>query len=371
MTEQTRSKLQKAYSCIKNNQPECARTILSRYMENSTRPHPFGILLYGSLLMEQNQLQEAAQILERGYADFPQCRQIVHNLAVVRYEQKEFTKAGELFLKSCLLTKKPAHNTRYQAATCFFQAKKYAQAYDVTKPLLGLKTVKPDWVRLAAHSLILLKRWPEAERTLIHFLRRSPTEHAYWKLLANIRMQRKHYKKAAAALEIAYRIAQPTALERRTLSQLYLYINAPLLAAHALEGSFTHTPSPKVCDQLAQAYLTAGRTKQALDMLDKAMALEKTPERSLIKGRILYAKRRYPEAIAALRQAVQLNDKTGLANYLLGMIFWEQKQWDEARHWFQSAEKFKHHARHATRAINAINAMEESSRQSNLPFDAS
>ncbi len=366
MTAQTRQRLTKAHVCLKKGKPECARRILNRYMETSSRPHPYGVVLYGSLLLELKELDNAARVFERGYKDYPQCREIVHNLAVVRYEQERFLEAGELFLKSSDLAPKPAPGVRYQGAVCFYQAERYKQSYEAVSPLLRLERPKKDWGRLAVHCLIQLKDWPRAEATLIRFLRISPTEQDYWKLLANVRIERKHYKRAAAALEIAYRIQSPTQEERRSLAQLYQYVNAPLLAAHALRDDFKGTPPPTVCDQLSLAYLMAGRTDQALKMLTLGIQQESTAKRWLTKGKILYVKRRYSEADTALKQAVHLKEKTGLAHYLLGMSLWEQQKWKEARQWFVRTGQFKRYAKRADRAIQSIDGMVESERQSRL-----
>ena len=366
MTEQTQRKLTKAHTCINKGNSQCAQRILSRYIENSTRPHPYGIVLYGTLLLEQKNLPLAAEILEKGYENYPQCREIVHNFAVARYEQERFEEAGKLFLESYELSKEPKPAVRYQASACFYQAEKYKQAYAAIRPLLDTTTVKTNWVKLAAHSLIQLKDWPRAEKVLIRFLKASPTEYAYWQLLANVRVERKHYKRAAAALEIAYRITPPNETQRRNLSQLYLYIDAPLLSAHALEDSFTGTPSPKVCDQLARAYLSAGRTRQALGMLKLAIRQDNTAERWLTKGKILYSKRRYPEAAAALKQSVKLKEKTGLAHFLMGMSLWETQHWEKARISFAQAATHKRYAKKANRAIKSIDNMVDSERQSRL-----
>ncbi|WP_147818909.1 tetratricopeptide repeat protein [Salidesulfovibrio onnuriiensis] len=366
MTEQTRLRLSKAHKCIKMDKPECARQILSRYMETASRPHPYGVVLYGSLLLEQHELAEAASVFERGYENYPKCREIVHNLAVVRYEQERYSEAGEMFLKSCALAERPTPEIRYQGAVCFYQAELYKQAHEAVSPLLNLKQVKKNWVRLAAHCLIQLKDWPRAEKTLVRFLKVSPAEHEYWKLLANVRIERKQYTRAAAALEIAYRIKPPSEEERRSLSQLYLYVDAPLLAAHALKDDFKGTPPPKVCDQLARAYLTAGRIEPALGMIDLAIQQENTAERWLTKGKILYGKRRYAEAEGALKQAVKLKEKSGLAHFLMGMSLWEQQNWQESRDWFKRTGQFKRYAKRADRAIKSIDSMIESERQSRL-----
>ncbi|WP_319542087.1 tetratricopeptide repeat protein [uncultured Pseudodesulfovibrio sp.] len=366
MTEQTQRQLSKAHACIKKGKPDCARKILSQYMKHATHPHPYGVVLYGSLLLEQNELSQATQIFEKGYKDYPQCREIVHNLAVVRYEQERFKEAGNLFLESCNLSEKPIPTIRYQASACYYQATAYELAYDAVRPLLELEKVEPNWVKLAAHSLIQRKQWTQAEKVLVRFLRLSPTEHTYWKLLANVRIEHKKYKRAAAALEIAYRIQPPTEEERRNLSQLYLYIEAPLLSAHALEDSFTSTPSAIVCDQLARAYLSAGRTEQALSMLNLAIHQDSTSARWLTKGIILYGKRHYPEAVTALQQSADLNEKTGLAHFLIGMSLWEIQQWKAAKNSFEIATRYERYAKKAKKAIKSIDSMVDNERQSRL-----
>lgn len=366
MTEQTRQRLMKAHACMQKGKIDCARNILSRYVDNSRRPHPYSVILYGNLLLQQNELPEAARVFEQGYDNYPQCRQIVHNLAVIRYDQERFQEAGELFLKSSELSAKKIPDTRYQAAVCFYQADAYRRAYETVRPLLALQQVKKDWGQLAVHCLIHRKDWPRAEATLIRFLRKVPAEHEYWKLLANVRIERKHYKRAASALEIAYRIKTPSEQERRNLSQLYLYVNAPLMAAHALEDSFKSTPPPKVCDQLTQAYLTAGRTESALEMLDLAIQQKNTAKRWLTKGQILYGKRRYEDAEKALKKAAELKEESGLAHFLLGMSLWEQQKWQKSKEWFNRARQFDRYAKRADRAISSIESMMKSEKQSRM-----
>ncbi|XPV74714.1 MAG: tetratricopeptide repeat protein [Desulfovibrio sp.] len=371
MTENTRKELTKAHKCIQNQRPECARNILSRYVEKSKTPHPYGILLYTNLLTENAEWDTASAVLEKGYTNYPECRQIVHNLAIVKYEHKEYEQSGELFLKTNALSKKPQPSIQYQAAVAFYLAEKFQRTYEVLTPLLEQQKVQKNWVRMAAHSLIKLKKWKKAERVLATFVKRSPEEHIYWKLLANVRMELKRYKKAATALEIAYRIKPPSKKERQTLSQLYLYIDAPLMATHALKDDFTSTPSPEVCDLMVRAYLTAGRADKSIDLLNKAIAQNPTAKRWLTKGRILYSKRRYQEATEALVESVKLGENKGKAAFLLGMAYWEQKQWQNAREWFQKAKQFKPQSKRAARALRSIEAMEESKRQSAIPLNLS
>ncbi|NJB66681.1 tetratricopeptide (TPR) repeat protein [Desulfobaculum xiamenense] len=349
--------LHEAQQLMQRGETERAGRILAGYVEGRERPHPLGSLIYGNWLMEARRVDDAAAVYEAALADEPGSADILMNLGVARYRQKRFAEAGELFLRAADQSDRPRLGLRHQAAACLFQGGDAARAVDVLAPLVDLPGAKAPWVRLMVHCLVQLERWDRAEGVLLRFLRMHPDDACYWKLLANVRSERQRYRQAAAALEIAYRLKPPTQKERETLSQLYMYVGAPLMAARALEGAFSDAPSPELCDRMARAYLCAGRRNEALRMLDVGLRQKPCGRRWLEKGRILYAARRYDAAADALTRAAVHGERSGQAHYLLGLVEWERRNWDAARENFRIAANTGRFREQATRALASLETL--------------
>lgn len=340
----------------KGDDAEAGR-LLAEYVDGQKNPHPLGSLLYGNWLMEHDRLDAAADVYADAFRREPKSTELALNLGVARFRQKRFEDAGGLFLKASELSEKPRPGWQFHAAACYFEAENPQKTCDILRPLLERSCVKPGWVRLMAHSYIALEKWAEAEGVLIRFLRQQPEAEKYWQLLANVRVQRKHYPEAAAALEIAFRLKTPTQSERESLSNIYMFIGAPLMASRVLEADPSRQISPEVCDNMTRAYLLAGRRDDALRMLGKAIEREETGARWLEKGRILFSARRYDAAADALGEAIRLKEKTGLAYYLLGLTEWQRQNWDAARESFNLARQCKRYRRPATQALASLESL--------------
>lgn len=340
-----------------------AGEVLAEYVASSKNPHPYGCLLYGNWLMRHDKMAEAARVYEDALQRESDSPDIALNLGVVRYHQERFVDAGDLFLRAADASEKPRHGWKYHAAACYYSGEEFGRAATVLEGLLAQPKVKAGWVKLYAHCLVSQKRWAEAEATLLRFLRVRPEQAEYWRLLASVRSERSHYKDAAAALEIAYRLKAPSHSERETLSQLYAYVGAPLLATKALEKSFAEAPSAKVCERMARTYMMAGRRAEAAKALERAIAQEPTAQRWLWLGRILYKERDMDAAQSALGRAVALGEETGQASYLLGLLEWDRRNWNAARRHFCAAGKCRKFKRHAQNAIASLDALVEAERE--------
>ncbi|UIJ38363.1 tetratricopeptide repeat protein [Desulfobaculum bizertense] len=362
--------LQQAQQYMKSGKDQKAGALLRKYVEESSSPHPLGSLMYGNWLMSHDRLKKAAKVYAAALEKEPKSPELCMNLGVVRFRQERFAEAGELFLRSGPLMKKPDQSLVYQAAVCFFYDKQYHRVEHILHPLLADRSAKPEWVQLMAHSLVSQKKWGKAEGVLIRFLRVRPDEVPYWKLLAQVRIAEKKYRGAAAALEIAYRIHAPSRQERETLSQIYSYIGAHLLAMRSLEQSYTKIPPAKVCDKMARAYAFAGRDKKALAMMQQAVQQKPTAKRWMTKAQFEYKTRRYAAAENSLKQAVRLKEKTGLAQYMLGLVYWQRNDWSSAREYLLLAEKSRRYKRMAGQALGALESLGQAKRDAQQGLEA-
>jgi tetratricopeptide (TPR) repeat protein len=172
-----------------------------------------------------------------------------------------------------------------------------------------------------------------------------------------MRLDREEYKAAASALEIAHRLEGAKKGDWLELSELYLYLNAPLMAIRCMEYAY---PGKMPGDRMAKIASTYARTQR----FDKAMeiiedALEQGPSADLYfeKGRLLYDAMRYEEAIVALEQCSKMDPKHGQAYILAGFAAWNMKQWEQARSAFVKASvlpKFRDQANDAVGVLDDL-----------------
>ncbi len=346
------------------NYPETIR-VLTEYMGGAKETIPLpAFQMLGHAYYQNNDKNNAQKTYAKGHKAFPQNPEILQNYAILAYETGEYQNAGRLFETLYKLKGKADSKILYQAAGLYFQAEDMTNAKRVLGTLLSLGgKLDPKWYEDMIALCVGQKSWKEAEKWATQFLSREPEHPEYWRLLAQIRLDREEYGQGAAALEIAYRLEKPKASELLELSQLYLYLNAPLMAVRCMNQAYNANPPDEEIIKISEIYAKTLRFTDALKYLDQA--IEKHPSASLYyeKGELLYNALKYRQAITALNTCTKLDPGFSRAYILKGFSAWNLKQWDASRSFFAKASTFPACSAQANEAVlvldDLIAALEE------------
>jgi tetratricopeptide (TPR) repeat protein len=212
-------------------------------------------------------------------------------------------------------------------------------------------------VEILTYAYMRQNKWNEAERTLMDLLRQKPANREHWKLLARVHLQRKHYRDAACALEIAYAIRPPDPSGWKELGDIYAYVGAPLEAAKTLRKAYGNSLKPEECLEIARLYARGFRYGKAIEYMDRAIESSPRADLYLDKGRICYRSGRYNRAQKAFRRAAGLDPDRGEAHLWMGFAACQLSDWDLAHKAFAKAKTFadtENQARYGLQSVQSI-----------------
>ncbi len=334
--------------------------LLQAEVEERDNPHPYGCILYGVAHMRMDDNKKAISVFRKGLAVSPEYVALHLNLGVALLQEERFEQAGDCFLKAHALEPQAsaAPTYAYSAAQCFYFAKQYSRSLETVKKVLAQPAVKPDWVNLAAVNCMQLGKWSDAEGYLLTLVEMEPEKRRNWKSLAYARLRLNRHNMAAAALDIAARLPEASERDRRELSGMYRYAQAPILG---LEVEKLLPPSQEQEKVYISSLLRANRQAQLIDYIDGLIAKKPQPELYLIKGMAHYRLGELKSAQRAFSAGALIKGKeTDRCNLLAGMVAWENRDWQAAKNSFSQLTNDKSGFKHqAAQAISAIEAMEE------------
>ncbi|MBL3583310.1 tetratricopeptide repeat protein [Oleidesulfovibrio alaskensis] len=155
-------------------------------------------------------------------------------------------------------------------------------------------------------------------------------------------------------MELYSRLTTMSAQDFSWLRSLYRYLNAPLLELHTLNRTGAQAGSPQTALQTAKLYAEAGRTLQAVALLQKHSGQNALME----QGKILYNARKFADARTAL-QKVTDPDLQQQARFYLALCAWEQQQWSSARSSLQQISRQSPFAAQARPYLNILDELDK------------
>jgi len=340
--------LHKANKAMQNQDLQKARKIVRDFLKDSSEDVSGRLFLFlGYTWYQEEKSARAREAYKRGLGHAPGNKELHRNYAVACYRTGKFEPAGKHFEQAYQLSKAqeqgPDYKLLYRAGTAFYQDQDYSTAKGVLQRLLSeAENMESDWLKLLTRIHFNLKEWKEAEQIVNMLLDQDPLNRDYWKMLSQCNIRQSDHAAAATNLEIAYCIQKPDDPSGwEQLSNLYMYLNAPVEAAKCLQRSFFGEVSAKEYEKLAEIYYKALRLDQALKYMDKALDKEETEDRYLKKGNYLYENRDFAKAIDAFRRSADLSPDSGRAHLLKGFAACEIDKWELAKRSFEKAGEFE------------------------------
>lgn len=324
-----RQALHKAQLRLNESKFADAAAVLQEFIRSSEDPVPVQVwLMLGGTYHRNNDTKRAHETFMRGLGEYPDNGQLAKNLGVTSYESGKYVEAARYFERAYKLISPPQPEMLFHAGSSYYGAEKYQDSARVMYTLVtSAKEPKKDWVRLAIHAHLETGQYKKTEKLLRRFLADNPGEAPYWELLAKLHMDRKEFDKAAGALEICYRLKDPTRRQLERLASLYMYSDAPLMASAALKRAYAGGADAEQARKMAFLYASAGRPDEAVQTLSRfgRSGMAGT------KGRILYEARRFDDAEKTLQGAAAGSAPQPESVFYLGMCAWEKRDWKAAK----------------------------------------
>ncbi|MFO7596770.1 MAG: tetratricopeptide repeat protein [Desulfocurvibacter africanus] len=361
---EARQALYKAQLLLDANKPMEAADELQGYTSSSAETPPAEVyLMLGVVHHKAGDRSKALTAFLRGHEKYPNNAPLCLNSAVALHEQGQYLPAGGLFERLHAIGASPDPQSLYHAGAAYYMGQDFASAARVMDRLLSLPgTPKKDWTRLAVHSFIAAGDIKRAEAMLLKHLQTAPDDATYWELLGKLNLDREKYAKATAALEVCYRLKEPSRQELERLADLYAYMQAPLRAALTLKRAYGPNADERQTLRMAALYAQAGRIDTAMRELERS-ALGGSPELLLEKGKLLFQARRFAEAVSALEVCLHAAPRNADARLYRALCAWELKDWPTARLEFRRVAESKSHQAQARGALAALENLESSRRE--------
>lgn len=368
LSPDARQALSRARTQLERERPaEAARTVeayLSRTVPEKVPADAY--VLLGIARHGAGDALAALDAFRTGLERDPNNPYLCENAGILLYELDRYTEAAPLLERAFDTAEKPDPEFLYQAAGAWYQVEDYTASVRVLERLKkAVPALKKPWIELAVYAFLGAGETDRARSMILQLLAEDVGDAEYWKLLARIELDRERYARAAATLEVAYRLQPPAKAELRQLADLYRYLDAPLRAAATLERAGPPDRDEKTALLLAGLYASGGEVERAVRTL-KTVPASATVLLSM--GRMLFRARHFQRAAEALDDCLRREPGNGAALLFRGLCSWEQRKWSEARAYLERAAAGKGaYRRQAASARDALRSLEAARLEAQAP----
>lgn len=283
------------------------------------------------LFMQEEKWREGAAALEEWFKTAASPNSAAYYLlAVAYYQQEDFNRA-------------------------LAPAKKAVELMDQAKP-------NESWLSMLSALYLQREEYREAIPVLQQLIAASPDKKTYWMQLSSVYGQMEDYTNALAIMQLANNVGLVTEdSEVRRLADLLLFNDVPYRGAQVLESGIEKkivNLDDKLYEKLANCWIAAGELDKSLQPLQRASELSPSGDMFIRLGEVQVQREDWPAAIAAIQRGVekgQLKDP-GMAQLMLGIAHYSQKQYEDAVPFFNRARQSDKHRQIADSYLQAIRA---------------
>lgn len=251
----------------------------------------------------------------------------------------------------------------YLLAVAYYQQDAYDKALPPAKKAVELMD-KPNenWLQLVSALHLQREEYKEAVPILTQLITVAPDKKTYWMQLSSIYGQMEDYSNALAIMQLAHTAGLVTEdSEVRRLADLLLFNDVPYRGAQVLESAIEKKQvnlDDKLYEKLANCWIAAGEYDKSVPPLQRAAEMASTGDTFIRLGEVQVQREDWDAAIAAVQRGVdkgQLKDP-GNAQLMLGIAHYNQKEYAEARPFFERARQSERHRNIAESYLTAIRA---------------
>ena len=297
-----------------------------------------------------------------------------YTIAQLYFVQEQWQKGINALLEWFAVTDSPNANAYVLLAQGYYQTKDYDKALQNVEKAIRMykaedKLPKEQWYNLARFLYFEKNDVKNTVATLEQLLTYYPKKE-YWVQLSHMYGEQKKESLQLAAMDTAYvQKMLDKGTEQVTMAYLYLNGEIPYRAAKVMEkglkdGSIQATS--KNYEITASAWRQAQELDKAIPAMEEAAAKSDDGELYARLGNIYLDSDRNKEAITAINKGLSRGGvkRPDTARLVLGMAYFNTKQYDKAREAFQAAGRDERSAKYAEQWINYLDS--ELERQAKL-----
>ena len=226
----------------------------------------------------------------------------------------------------------PGVDAQILAASVYYELKDYPHMISYARKAIQISP-KPDKMlyEMLLTGYFQTADFKQAADLLEKMIVLFPDEGNYWTQLAAVYQQSKHYKKALAIYELALKKGLLDQKGTLLLVHLYLQEKLPYKAASLLNEKMNSgfmENTPENLELLANSWLLARETGNAITALSHLANIKNDPEIFYRIGRLHFDRENWEEAISNLEKATRINDseKQAEAYLLIGIAAYNLDQ---------------------------------------------
>ncbi|WP_292997243.1 DUF1329 domain-containing protein [Nevskia sp.] len=227
----------------------------------------------------------------------------------------------------------------------YLQQKRYREAVGPLQKGVAAKPVSDiSWRRALYAAYVGAGQEREAAQVLETVVRDQPSAKDDWFRLSALYLKAGDSVRAQAAMEVASRLGYITNEEQRLqLIGLTAQIGAPFAAGSLLKAWIDGKQVSRSATNLrtqAGLWIAARESALAITALNEALRAAPSSDLYLQLGQLHLDREEYPQAIAALQQAIATGAKSGPALMTLGVALYQQADVDGAAKAFRAAAEY-------------------------------
>lgn len=297
------------------------------------------------------------------------------------YDAKDYAKALDAYKAAAALKPDAKNSTAaYNGiGLSYFRLNQLDEAVSAFRQVLTFEPDNPAILRTLGSIYFTLKKYPDAEAVLLHALRVKPDQTLDNYFLGWINNDREQYAKAVPYFREELRLNPNYGLCANELGYAYFMLNQYSDAVVTLQRAIQLAPHDATPEYtLGRTYLHMGNKNAALQVHKKLLTMDKqkaddldeemdymsseeapanavqkpaqpgnvpnpnTPQarQYILLGSLLEVQHKYDEALTNYQKAIALKpdtDTLALAYQHMGSLYRDQKQDDNAAHWYSES----------------------------------
>jgi tetratricopeptide (TPR) repeat protein len=300
-----------------------------------------------------------------------------YTIAQLHFVQEDWNKGIAALLIWFEATEIPPASAYVMLAQGYYQVKDFKKALVNVEKAISMykekdKVPKEQWYNLARFLYFDSNDTNSAVRVLEELLKYYPKKQ-YWVQLSHMYGEQKKEKQQLAAMDTAYVQGMlDKGTEQITMAYLYLNADVPYRAAVVMDKGIKDKsiePKSKNYELMGNAWRQAREIKKAIPAMELAAAKSDSGELYARLGNVYLDGDQFRKAITAINKGLSRGGvkRPDTARLVLGMAYFNDKQYSNARKAFTAARKDKRSQKYAAQWLKYIHSEQE--RQKRLKED--
>ncbi|MAT92592.1 MAG: hypothetical protein CME59_08320 [Halioglobus sp.] len=296
-----------------------------------------------------------------------------YTIAQLYFVQEQWQRGIDALLEWFGMTESPNANAYVLLAQGYYQTKDYDKALANVEKAINIykekgNVPKEQWYNLARFLYFEKNDTDKTVATLEELLKYYPKK-AYWVQISHMYGEQKREKDQLAAMETAYvQDMLDKGTELTTMAYLYLNADVPYKAAKVMDKGLKSEAiegKSKDWELTGNAWRQAQEIDRAIPAMEKAASKSDKGELYARLGNIYLDNDQFKKAVTALNKGLQRGGikRPDTARLVLGMAYFNLKQYDNARKAFKAAGRDERSAKYANQWIKYMDSELERQKQ--------